>query len=264
MREFGSRLRLVAKCGLLLFAGALTTVLVSWLMYLVHRTAPPWHTFNGMFESWLSERGRMPQCRLPSPSGEVYVFYSGGLGYESVQITPSWGSGVPHPNPADWMDIYHLPGEVPAQEAALYPGCRYEVPSWAIPPAPDTVARVVETHAAGWPMLALRYTVEQHVPPQTPGTRVRPTWVSHWGADVTRWFPTWAGGEHLPLLPIPLGFVVDMAFFGAVIWAMARGVVFIRAARRRRRGLCGGCGYDLRGLAPSVPCPECGAARGRK
>jgi hypothetical protein len=31
-------------------------------------------------------------------------------------------------------------------------------------------------------------------------------------------------------------------------------------ARRRRRGGCPGCGYDLRATSPGLPCPECGRA----
>jgi hypothetical protein len=50
-------------------------------------------------------------------------------------------------------------------------------------------------------------------------------------------------------------------------WALAlaagvlplRGVLLrLRAARRRRRGVCGHCAYDLRGTPDSPRCPECG------
>jgi hypothetical protein len=34
----------------------------------------------------------------------------------------------------------------------------------------------------------------------------------------------------------------------------------IRKWRRRRAGLCVGCGYDRRGAAADAPCPECGLA----
>lgn len=42
------------------------------------------------------------------------------------------------------------------------------------------------------------------------------------------------------------------------------GIVWRWRARRRRlagAGSCPACGYDLRGLAPTSACPECGAAR---
>ncbi len=183
------------------------------------------------------------------------VCWTGGLGYENVQITPSWGSGVPHPLPADWFENYNYPAEVPAQEAALYPGTTCRLPDWTIIPGPNTSASEAETHAAGWPMLALKYICEQHVA----SGRARVTYSSEWGLPVSRWFRRWTN-ECLPLLPMPLGFAVNTVLFAAVLWASARGARAWRSSRRRRRGRCANCNYDRTGLAAGVVCPECGVA----
>lgn len=72
--------------------------------------------------------------------------------------------------------------------------------------------------------------------------------------------PDFANGEAraLPLMPIPLGFLLD-----AVVYAVAgRGMVELARRSRRwlraRRGRCSRCGYDLSGLPPGRACPECG------
>ena len=260
MARRSSPRRIAARSLLPILGGVLMTWLVAWLAYLAHRTQPPWRQFTGMFEGWLgNDHGRMPQCRLPSPNGEVSIWWFGGVGYECVQVTPSWGSGVPHPLPADWFEYYHFPTEVPAQEAALYPGSTCRLPSWAIIPGPNTSARVAETHAAGWPMLALKYLSEQDVVMGPTGSPLRVTYTSEWGLSVSRWFRTW-NNECLPLRPMPLGFAVDTLLFAALMWASVRGDRAWRLSRRRRRGRCANCNYDRTGLAPGAVCPECGAA----
>lgn len=72
--------------------------------------------------------------------------------------------------------------------------------------------------------------------------------------------PDFPNGEAraLPLMPIPLGFLLD-----AVVYAVAsRGMVELARRSRRwlraRRGRCSRCGYDLSGLPPDRACPECG------
>ncbi|NUQ52918.1 MAG: hypothetical protein HUU19_09505 [Phycisphaerales bacterium] len=64
----------------------------------------------------------------------------------------------------------------------------------------------------------------------------------------------------LPIGVLPLGFTLNTLFYAAA-WCVP--LIGIRAARRtlrRRRGLCTRCAYDLNGLAPGTPCPECGQA----
>ena len=61
-----------------------------------------------------------------------------------------------------------------------------------------------------------------------------------------------------PVRPIVAGFAANTAIFAAAWWVLLSGA-FIRAALRRRRGLCPRCGYDRAGLAEGAACPECGA-----
>ncbi len=64
----------------------------------------------------------------------------------------------------------------------------------------------------------------------------------------------------LPVLPIWRGLLLDTGFFAA-IWAIPMfGVPLVRARRRRKRGLCPKCAYDLGG-DPASGCPECGWGR---
>lgn len=68
----------------------------------------------------------------------------------------------------------------------------------------------------------------------------------------------------LPWSPIGVGFVADMVFY-AVAWfgLLILGAVpmWVRSVRRRRRGECEHCGYDLRGSSGGGGrCPECGTA----
>lgn len=77
-----------------------------------------------------------------------------------------------------------------------------------------------------------------------------------WGVGSFPWLPRWRfGRSDQVVIPLWLPFTVA---------AIPTAVLFYRdrpAARRAREGKCVTCGYDLRGLAPGAPCPECGRAR---
>jgi len=78
--------------------------------------------------------------------------------------------------------------------------------------------------------------------------RLRPRWLEQHMPGGT--FPA-----QFPLRPLGFGLVVNTLFYGILIWLTGFGFSSLKRARRRRRGRCAWCGYELRGLER---CPECG------
>jgi hypothetical protein len=69
----------------------------------------------------------------------------------------------------------------------------------------------------------------------------------------------------LPAIPIWPGFALDTAFYAAIaftLWSAPTAIVEGRH-RRRARGRCPACGYDLKG-STSIVCPECGLSPKRE
>jgi hypothetical protein len=60
--------------------------------------------------------------------------------------------------------------------------------------------------------------------------------------------------------PIARGLLLDSLFWAAALLVPVGTARSLIKLRRRRRGACTACGYDLRGLADGALCPECGAA----
>lgn len=71
------------------------------------------------------------------------------------------------------------------------------------------------------------------------------------------------GHHSLPLMPLWPGFAINAAFYAAclaALWLTIGGGVHLLGTkkRRRKRGLCESCGYDIQDL---TTCPECGNPR---
>lgn len=69
-------------------------------------------------------------------------------------------------------------------------------------------------------------------------------------------------GLKFPMYPLWPGLLANATFYGAG-WAVVLGSPLVASywlaqRRRRRQGLCDGCGYSRQGLNAHVACPECG------
>jgi len=120
---------------------------------------------------------------------------------------------------------------------------------------------MVEAYAIGWPFLCAT------------GRSVRDVTTGKWtttGGILAQW-PRYKQRHWLALGLAPLcytprwaGVAANTVSLGAMLfaaWAAAPLVSACRKWRRRRRGMCSGCAYDLRGLDLSAACPECGLRR---
>jgi len=65
-------------------------------------------------------------------------------------------------------------------------------------------------------------------------------------------------GRHLPLRMVWPGFVADAILFAWLWYAVVAFPMVLVRGRRRRRGACTSCGYDVRYTPAGKPCPECG------
>lgn len=112
------------------------------------------------------------------------------------------------------------------------------------------------TSSAGWPFRALHGSQEggtfAGLPDWLPRERIRP---------LSPYITVWTGPQErqLPIRPIWTGFALNTVLFAAPVLALLLIPGPLRRARRRRRGQCERCSYDLRGTPALAPCPECAA-----
>ena len=103
----------------------------------------------------------------------------------------------------------------------------------------------------GWPLPALAYMAEDVSQAGGPAPG--------WRTERTIVLGTLANGNPrlLPLRPVWTGLVVDTLLYATAAFASLTLAAWLLERRRRRRGRCRACGYDLRGIEGR--CPECGA-----
>lgn len=117
------------------------------------------------------------------------------------------------------------------------------------------------TVAGGWPLRAMSYLswYGEFYPPNVPmskSTRLDVDGIEFGWCVATA--TARRGALVLPLRPIWPGLVADVAFWSFAVFFGRLGVRWLRARRRRRRGLCEVCAYPRTGLPPDRACPECG------
>ncbi len=143
------------------------------------------------------------------------------------------------------------------------------VPSWAKPylaiigPRPQTGNEIEDmlsdfrhTQGSGWPLRCLHCE---------PTFRVEKAGLRIVAANALVLGDSRLGGiaelRFLPFGPIPLGLIIDTAFYGA-LWSIPLfGPILVRRVLRARHGRCPQCAYDLRATPTHSPCPECGTSQ---
>lgn len=148
------------------------------------------------------------------------------------------------------------PGDGSGSVAADRVAYRGEVPAWSTMRRGDSIGifnAIFIEEAAGWPMLAM---AQRHRFGQQPGPATVDVDGLHLPPDLRRFGP----GHYLPLRLIWPGTLIDSAIFGWFYFAIFAFPGIVVRSRRKRRGACPRCGYDLSG-AQHDKCPECGVAR---
>ncbi len=120
---------------------------------------------------------------------------------------------------------------------------------------------IIRTLAHGWPFVCMEWASvrpERSVPPGT----TEPPEEHHWSitlhgqTNANTVDATWL----LPLHPVWSGLAANTVFYGA-IWALPLiGLPLLKQRRRRRKGHCPHCNYDLKSDLEHG-CPECGWGR---
>jgi hypothetical protein len=106
--------------------------------------------------------------------------------------------------------------------------------------------------ARGWPFRAMRWLADPHASSSgiEQGVALKPL------IDATGTILPYQT-QAIPTGVIPLGFLLDTAFWACAAAAVHRGLALLRSTLRAQSGRCTACGYVLRA---GSTCPECGVA----
>ncbi|MGH7130850.1 MAG: hypothetical protein ACREJO_02765, partial [Phycisphaerales bacterium] len=233
-------LRLLALAAV---AGALTTVAVSWSIAVWSYTVG-----SPVTQGWVVQSGKALSFGRSAGPGMEQVYWS-------VQ---SKGTDM------DWArDQAAKSAAFPVWCALAEPGEPERLMS-QVPVTGSPHSQQVFEIATGWPLIAMRARLHDAfwmAPPPLAGPpyqamdgiQVSTHWVINGGSRAGQ-------ARALPLTPLWSGFAVNTVVY-AVLWSVALvGFAAWRRSRRKRKGACEKCGYDLSGQTQSG-CPECGWGR---
>lgn len=228
--------------------GFVSTVAIAWI--------PGAWVFNGTFRSTFAARkSGLGESRFRP--GLVYLLTrESGLGVRWLIVWTQRGA-----DPDEWMP--DASRQVPTPESAL---AAWDLQRFAAERTryergdgpPGMSAALFE--ARGWPCHAL--WCEHHKPEAGRALEARGAVVLSGGH---RALPRTLAGESfqrtLPYRPIVFGLFVNTIVWTIPFTALLIAPGVVRLLRRRLKGACIACGYNLSGLPKDSACPECGAAR---
>lgn len=131
---------------------------------------------------------------------------------------------------------------------------------------PANPMTLISEYRFGWPARSYWYLGQIEKPADVIfGTRCEGLWFPlkrPTGRGDMSWIGIQSGSSvferWLPIYILPLGFTLNTLFYAAAWFMCLLGISSTRRILRVRRGLCTRCAYDLNGLPPGSPCPECG------
>lgn len=253
------------RVAIVLTLGVVTTIAVAWVLAL-------WSAKGDSLGSGTVLAKPTIQL-ISSPLHRLCVEQEARTGLHWTQFTVGtrtpvewgikWNSlGGMIPDPETW---HMARADMPAIRAALigfpFPQAsefRLTWPRWLppMPGQPNDAFIAWGARAAGWPMLCLRSVSYAR------STDAALTW--SWSLPIrpasayTGLFLRDPATGSVPLLPDALGFTVNTGVYAAAWFTLLCGLSAVRRLFRGSPGGCPACGYDLTGLPPSTPCPECG------
>lgn len=190
--------------------------------------------------SWYEVWGYAQECNF---LGWIYQSSAIGSGAAQISLLAVMESRFPDQDPQTVADLL----------GAFFVGL--QTGSY---PQPQKADDLLTTVKAGWPFRAVSCDLlgvfGLYGGQASAGPQLRDGWSWPQGQ------PPSSTSHIIPYRPEPAGLFLDSLFWGGVTALAIEGWRWMRRGQRRRRGLCTGCGYDLRGSAGGGVCPECGAS----
>ena len=184
----------------------------------------------------------------------------------AVNVAVAWGIVLCEPKPREMLVVYKSPSKGDPRSGEAWEGP--VPPAWprlAEPEGPvsrsfglrmveqGTVEKdadgfpvrpphsyVAQTRHCGWPLLALHGT--NATEPGQPLARGNPWWISGISTNSIPLVANRRNETHLPLLPLPVGFLLNTLFYAAILAPPLLTFFPIRRRLRARRGRCPKCG----------------------